>query len=83
MSDDMCSAAGAAGPQLGAFARYVVETMWETLDVDGGDLQDRAIELGIIVPVPGGFDPDKHHSEWNSERGDPWYVLCAALEKTP
>jgi hypothetical protein len=33
------------------FARYVIQQALEGMCVDGGDIQDKAEELGIIEPV--------------------------------
>ena len=58
------------------FADDIMEAVWESGGVDGGWLQDHAEEGGIIVKVPGGFNPSKHN-DWGGvcEPGDPFYML--------
>ena len=48
---------------------------WPQGDVDGGDLQELAIENNIILLIPGGFDPEVHDSEYSDfyEPGDQWF----------
>lgn len=40
------------------FADYVIEQVFGNGDVDGGDAQDQALELGLIRPTT--YDPDVH-----------------------
>lgn len=56
------------------FAHAIMEA-WPTGGVDGGDLQEIAVEFGLLTGVPGGFDPEKHEdAECCAERGDPWFM---------
>lgn len=55
------------------------EGAWEGLDLDGGDIQEKAAALNLVTQVP--FDPEKHGEGDGAERGDPWYVLSEALAR--
>ena len=52
-------------------------------DIDYSELFDMAESTGVIIPVKGGFDPDKHVDFYgiNPEKGDPWYDGCLPLEE--
>lgn len=80
MSDDLIAV------RLAKFVRRCFEDVWEGGDLDGGTLQDRGIEYGLLVRVP--FDPAVHvDSNGDAEAGDEWCVyapeLKALLEKSP
>jgi hypothetical protein len=58
---------------LAEFARWAVENgCWGGCDLDGADVQDKAIECGVIVQVP--YDPKKHGRS-ELDPGEPWYVF--------
>jgi hypothetical protein len=60
-------------PDWEAFGREVMDA-WPEGGIDGFDLQDLAEKHGIILSVPGGFDPDKHNDDgYGLESGDPWF----------
>jgi len=62
--------------KLAEFAQWViVNGSFEGCDIDGGSLQDKAIEYGILVQVP--YDPEKHGRQYYGELdpGEPWYVF--------
>ena len=57
------------------FRRCAVES-WRGLSVDGADIQEWAVELGLMVEVR--YDPVIHGRsgfEYELEIGDPWFVL--------
>ena len=62
-------------PDFEAFSKDIMSEWPEGFDIDGGDLQDKAIKHGLLYPVEGGFDPEKH---WDThgcaEPGDPWFM---------
>jgi hypothetical protein len=61
---------------LAEFARWAVENgTWSGCDLDGADIQDKALECGVIVQVP--YDPEKHGTQYHGELdpGEPWYVF--------
>ncbi len=61
-------------PDYQGFSKWVMRKMWDSYDIDCGDLQDAAVKHGIIKEVP--YDPEKHgESEYDQEPGDPWYVF--------
>lgn len=65
---------------LAEFARWAVTNgTWEGCDLDGGDIQDKALECGIIVETK--YDPEKHgeHPYAAPELGDTWYVFSDDL----
>jgi hypothetical protein len=64
------------------FAKWVMsEGPWMANELDPGDVQSKAIELGVIVATK--YDPEIHgESELSEyvEPGDIWYVVNPALE---
>jgi hypothetical protein len=36
---------------LAAFARHMIEIAWDGHDADGGEIQGRAVEAGMLVPT--------------------------------
>lgn len=62
------------------FAKWVIRKGWlEGCNLDCLDVQDKAIELGLVVLVK--YDPDVHGSnDVDAEPGDDWYVLDPWLE---
>ena len=55
------------------------EGPWEGGDLDGGALQDKAEELGLIIKTT--YNPDIHGScDYGSEPGDDWFVLHPDIE---
>jgi hypothetical protein len=61
-------------PDYKTFAKWCLKESWDGCGLDGGEVQDKAVSLGIIKQVP--YDPDKHGpNNWDAEPGDPWYVL--------
>lgn len=68
--------------RLKSFARRCVEDSFEGYGFDGGDVQDLAEELGLIVPVRGGYDPEKHGESDCAEPGDPWCMWCEEMKQT-
>lgn len=66
---------------LKEFARARIKDAWAGCD-DGGTIQDHAVELGLIIEVPGGYDPEKHgESEFGTEPGEPWFVFADWLKE--
>lgn len=64
-------------PDYKGFARWAVqEGPWDGKDLDGYDVQCKAIEFGVIKEVA--FDPDVHGAddEYDTQPGDPWYVFA-------
>ena len=61
---------------LAEFARWVLETStFDGSDLDGGDVQDKALECGVIVET--NYDPAIHGETAICEvkPGDPWFVF--------
>lgn len=65
----------------------VMEGWPELGDIDGFGLQDMAEAAGVLVAVPGGFDPEHHEDTIgvDVEPGDPWFeiIRAPAALKTP
>ena len=55
----------------------LLEGSWQGLDINGGEAQDKAVELGLIVPTL--YDPKKHGESANCRPGDHWFVPSEAL----
>ena len=71
--------------RLTAFARWIIQEMcFEGGRTDGGEVRDKAVELGLLVEIEGGWDPEKHDTEhWSSdymEPGDPYFELADCLK---
>lgn len=65
--------------RLRTFSQWIMES--ECWGLDGGDVQDKALELGIIKAEPGGFDPERHHDATGCcEPGDTFYRVAWADE---
>ena len=43
-------------------------------DIDGGEAQDWAVELGILIETT--YDPALHGESEDAEPGDPWFVFA-------
>lgn len=62
--------------QLAEFVRWAIERgCWEGCEVDGADIQDKAVELGILMETK--YDPEFHNPpEWvDIEPGAVLYVF--------
>ena len=60
--------------RLAKFASKCINAAWEGDGVDGDEIQELAIALGLIVDTR--YDPSLHgDSMWDAEPGDPWYVF--------
>jgi hypothetical protein len=66
---------------LAEFAKWAIRSgQWDGSDLDGGDIQDKAIECRILVETQ--YDPEKHGpSETGQEPGDPWYVFSDEFKR--
>jgi tRNA splicing ligase len=59
--------------RLRAFVRWALtEGSWRGADLDGGAIQDKAIELNLVTKVK--YDPAVHGEDDFAEAGDDWYV---------
>jgi hypothetical protein len=69
------------------FARWCIqESAFEGGDLDGAQVQEKALELGLLKEVA--FDPEKHDPTGSRETlwvdaGDPWFVFSDALALRP
>lgn len=63
---------------------WAMAESWQGLDIDGGELQDRALLLGVAEEVPGGYDPEVHDDCWDTDlqKGDPLYRLVPSANST-
>lgn len=66
---------------LAKFARWCIEQgPFEGCDIDGSDIQNKAVEYGILVETA--YDPALHgENHVGAERGDEWYVFSPAFKK--
>lgn len=84
-STDRASTVPSEESKLFQFLRWAMTTgPWIGSDLDGAAVQDKALELGLIVETK--YDPDVHGGGENSEYtepGDIWYVFAepAALSE--
>lgn len=60
------------------FARWAIsEGPWDGSNLDGGDVQRMALELGLITEAK--YDPGIHGPSDCAEQGDPWFVFAPCL----
>jgi len=60
------------------FAKAVIQVAFEGGDLSGADIQDMAVERGLLTCEP--FDPAKHKDpNGYAEEGDYWYVFDGPL----
>lgn len=65
---------------LAEFARRTIRTYaWGSYEPDGGEIQDWAVELGLIREV--GFDPSRHQDTegYGFKPGDPWLEFTSVI----
>ena len=60
--------------KLAAFAQWALhDGVWVGFDLDGSDIQDKAVELGLLVAVP--YNPEVHGpNDFDAESGDDWLI---------
>lgn len=70
-------------PDWEGFARDLLDN-WPVGDVDGATLFDLATKHGLVVEIPGGFDPEIHEDIEGvcPEKGDPWFRYNFHPERT-
>lgn len=67
--------------KLRAFAKHALERSWEGLDMDSCEIQEVALEHGLIHEVEGGFDPELHHDRGlGLEPGDGFYEFTTVMQ---
>lgn len=73
---------------LKEFARWAVrEGCWDGGTLEGGDIQDKAESLGLLVRVK--YDPAVHGESGavfdfvDIEPGDDWVIFCDDLKEKP
>lgn len=66
--------------RLAIFASWVIRSAWTGDEIELGEIQDKAEQLGLIVPVEGGYDPERHGEDDFAEPGDPYFELAAWLK---
>jgi hypothetical protein len=61
------------------FARWVIqESCFDGCDIDGGSVQDKAVELGLLVEEL--YDPVKHPNVEDVEEGDGVFVFTELMK---
>lgn len=74
---------GVSEPDYEAFAKDAMRS-WPDADLDANDLEQFAINHGLLIEVEGGFDPAKHECPFGlSEKGDQWFQLAWTLQAQP
>ena len=63
-------------PDYKKFAKTVMSDALDGCDWDGGDLQEIALECGILREVEGGYNPEVHGIHEYAQPGDPWLVFA-------
>ena len=62
--------------KLAEFFEACMQAAWEGRDMEGGELQDMAKEMGLLKSEP--FDCEKHEAAealFDPEPGDEWFTL--------
>lgn len=60
------------------FTRWAIsEGPWQGGNLEGGEIQQKAVELGLITKTE--FDPTIHGESDVAEPGDPWFVFSPLL----
>jgi hypothetical protein len=61
--------------RLRAFVHWALsDGSWQGRSIDGGEIQDKAIELGLVVKTK--YDNAIHGESAEAEDGDDWYMLA-------
>lgn len=55
----------------------LTEGSWQGTELDGGAIQDKAVELGLIIEDQ--YDPKRHPESDCVRPGDPWFIPSEAL----
>jgi hypothetical protein len=66
---------------IAEFARWVIESSaFSGCDLDGGDVQQKAIECGLLVETT--YDPSVHGTAtmYDAEPGDPWCAFSDSFK---
>ena len=71
--------------KIADFAEFIIRGSWDGKDVDGGEIQDLAVEHGLLIETK--YDPEKHGpNNYDLEPGDPYLIFTdefkAALAAT-
>ena len=71
--------------RLTEFARWAIrEFCFSSGSPDSFDVQEKAAELGLIVEVPGGYDPEKHGRDqdcWGAfEPGEQYFEFASFVK---
>jgi hypothetical protein len=68
-------------PDYKAFAQWAIrEGAWDGCDLDGGAIQQKAVELGIIRETT--YDPAIHGpNEWDVEPGEQWFIFAESASR--
>lgn len=78
---EACEGEAVAGDRALAFFKWARDIFWndDGYEIGGGDFQDAAERLGLIVKVP--FDPERHADNgYGLEAGDDWYETEPAVQ---
>ena len=64
--------------QLAEFARWCIEQCFMGHDLDGGDVQAKAAQLGLLTETK--YDPAIHGENDYADPGAQWFVFARGLE---
>lgn len=66
-------------PSLAKFAEWAIrEGAWNGNSLDGGEVQDKATELGLLIETK--YDPTIHGPHDEAEPGCSWFVFSPAMK---
>ena len=61
--------------RLALFLHWAARASWEAYGLDGDEIQDKAISLGLFKVEP--YDPDRHGSaDGMIDPGEDWYMMA-------
>ena len=68
--------------KLAKFIAWTIrENSWLGGTLDGGEVQDKAVEMGILVKTK--YDPKIHGgTDWGAVQGCPWFVFSDEFNAT-
>ena len=65
-----------------AFVRWIVSERCDSLDIDGGDLQEKLIEHGLLIERPATQEDCETDAglDYDMSPGDPWLESAPELK---
>jgi len=66
-----------SAPDWEGFGRAVMDEWQDHYDIEASEKFDLAVRYGVLVKIPGGYDPETHVDNYGgAEKGEPWYQIA-------